>query len=224
MNQETMIEIGALMVPLMAFGALMKNAIPKLNNNLIPLILAIVGPLAFAAHKQSFDSNTLLQGFLGAIAAVGTHGAFRSTNAVVPRKKKPKDTSGTGGSAALAILLGLTLFISNGCATRLAPEGIYRGDVILYNADRSIPLAYYTLHEFVTWEYENREALKTFPEIGNAANYVRMNAEAWITAAEQARERYALNPTEKQRSILEQTLRALDAGMAQAVKLKGSKL
>lgn len=113
-------------------------------------------------------------------------------------------------SALLALLF-------TGCAN-LAPDGPYKGDQVLYRADTVIPVSYTMLHTYVKWEYDNRAVLATTPEIKQSADYIRLNARSWITSAITARELYALQPTDANKSKLETVLNILSAALNEATK------
>jgi hypothetical protein len=116
--------------------------------------------------------------------------------------------------------LALALFVAfaaPGCRT-LSPDGPYAGDEILYSADETIVASYDLLHTFVKWEYENRAALASKPEIKRAADHVRANAQQWIASAIALREAYALSPTAESRRSLKGALAVLRAALTEAVK------
>lgn len=113
----------------------------------------------------------------------------------------------------LFALVALSLF--TGCGT-LQPSGSYKGDKILYTADQSITGAYDTFQAFVAWELANRSALAQWPEITQAADLVRANAEQWINSAIAMREAYKANPSETNADNLKKALAILRAGLSQA--------
>lgn len=115
-------------------------------------------------------------------------------------------------------LLGFTAAIAPGCASHLAPAGAYHGDTTLYDADVAILASYDLLHAFVQWEFTNRASLAQWPEIRQAADTVRKNAEKWDAAAEALRDAYAGNPTAANRTALSTGLSVLQAASAQASK------
>lgn len=117
---------------------------------------------------------------------------------------------------AVLCLLSSALWFA-GCGT-LDPAGPYKGDEVLYKADMTITTAYDALHGFVSWEYQNRAALASKPEIKKAADNVRVNARQWIDSAIALREAYAANPTNENRDALQKTLGIIRAALNEAVK------
>jgi hypothetical protein len=114
----------------------------------------------------------------------------------------------------VGLLLGAAAF--SGCATKLSPNGPYAGDTVLYNADKAIVESYDTLHLFVKWEWQNRETLSKWPEIKQGADYVRQNAERWISSATGLRDAYAAAPSSESRAALEKSLGVLRTALAEA--------
>lgn len=118
---------------------------------------------------------------------------------------------------AVFALMMVALFLAPGCGS-LSPDGPYAGDEILYTADQTIVTSYDLLHTFVTWEYENRAALASQPEIKRAADHVRANAPQWIASASALREAYAANPTPETRRSLQGAIGVLRAALTEAVR------
>lgn len=114
-------------------------------------------------------------------------------------------------------LLCLPLVLMLGCATKLA-DGPYNGDVVLYQADKTITESYEVLHAFVKWEFENRAALAQWPGINQGADYVRQNAESWIGSAVALREAYKANPSGEQQQSLERSLSVLRTALSEATR------
>jgi len=109
-------------------------------------------------------------------------------------------------------VLALLIF---GCRP-LAPEGVYKGDTVLYGADKTITESYDILHAFVSWEFQNRQALAGTPEIRKTADAIRSNASKWIDSAIALREAYAANPTDANRTALTHSLAVLREALVQA--------
>lgn len=107
------------------------------------------------------------------------------------------------------------LAIPIGCATRLDPEGVYKGDKVLYNADRVINSSYRIVHDFVTWEQQYRNSLPA--DVSRAADRVRQNARATIQSAVNVREAYAQNPTDSAKSGLIRAIDVLQALLDEAL-------
>lgn len=117
--------------------------------------------------------------------------------------------------AMLAIALSLQVACVNSDRP-LDPAGVYAGDKILYTADVTITGAYDTFDTFTKWEFDNRAALSKWPEVKNAADYVRANAKAWIDNATNVRELYRNFPTPENRDSLKTALVVLRAALDQA--------
>jgi hypothetical protein len=107
-----------------------------------------------------------------------------------------------------------------GCNS-LAPSGPYKGDTVLYGADKTITEGYDALRIFVKWEYDNRAALEAWPEIHIGANYVRSNAQLWVSSAQALRDTYAAHPSAENKDKLLAALAVLRSALAQtAVYMK----
>lgn len=113
-------------------------------------------------------------------------------------------------------ILPILLLALAACST-LAPSGAYK-DKTLYDADLAITTGYDVLHSFVTWEYQNRGALKTFPDITKVADNVRANARTWISSAIALREAYAANPIKDNADKLQASIDIIRAAMTEATK------
>jgi hypothetical protein len=122
-------------------------------------------------------------------------------------------------SAILASLL-LLPFI-NGCGT-LDSSGVYSGDKTLYAADLTITTSYDLLHTFVSWEYQNRAALASNPEIKKAADAVRANSEKWFSDVEKVRDAYAALPSPENKTALTTALSVLQTASSVAVQFMPS--
>lgn len=142
--------------------------------------------------------------------------------------KLPSSATVTEAAASNAGKTGLGLLFAGlalaalsltapGCRN-LDPDGPYRSDRYLYEADMAITGAYATFSQFVKWEYENREILRQWPEIKKAADHVRRNAKLWITSAMNLREAYSKAPNPDTRAALEKALDILQSGLYEATK------
>lgn len=116
----------------------------------------------------------------------------------------------------LALTLVLSVVAFTGCQTNLDKEGIYKGDKVLYNSDKTITTSYRVLHAFVKWEMDYRELLP--PEVTKAADAVRRDSRKWINSAIALREAYAINPSEENKLNLQKSLEVLDVALAQISK------
>lgn len=115
----------------------------------------------------------------------------------------------------LALALAFLIAGAPGCGTP-DPAGVYKGDSFLYHAEKTIVTAYDSLDAFVLWEYQNRAALASIPEIRKAADKVREKAKDWIDSAIRLRDAYLANPTPENKSAFRAALRILRQGLAEA--------
>lgn len=106
---------------------------------------------------------------------------------------------------------------ATGCKSRnLDPAGAYQSDKTLYTADKTIVEAYEVMDAFVKFEYSNRQALASTPEVGKAADEIRRNAQKWIKSAIGLRDAYAGSPTPDNRSKLDDAIRVLRQAITDA--------
>jgi hypothetical protein len=124
-------------------------------------------------------------------------------------------------AAMLSLALLSPVPLTTGCkSTQLSQTGPYKGDTVLYNADRSINAGYKLAHDFVTWEYNNRNVLPL--QVTQAADAVRANARKSLDAALAMRDAYANNPSKENASNLDVALNVLQSGLAEAGKIMAS--
>lgn len=116
------------------------------------------------------------------------------------------------------ILLAIISVMMLASCGSLDKSGAYKGDKTLYLADKTIVGSYSTMHSFVQWEFNNREALQDHPEIKQAADNVRLNAHRWVESAIALREAYAANPTAEGKSRLNQAIAFLQAALLESTK------
>lgn len=121
-------------------------------------------------------------------------------------------------AAMLSLALLAPVPLETGCkSAQLSQTGPYKGDAVLYNADKVITSAYKLAHDFVTWEYNNRNALPL--QVTQAADAVRANAKRAIDAAIAVRDAYANNPNKDNASSLDVALSAMASALAEASKI-----
>lgn len=126
----------------------------------------------------------------------------------------------------LAVLLSFTITIaplapvvlSTGCTHSLAAGGVYQGDKVLHDADLAIVTSYDVLHAYVKWEYQNRAALASQPEIKRSADAIRRNSKQWFASAHALRDAYAVNKTMENRSALNSSLSLIRAALTEATR------
>jgi hypothetical protein len=121
-------------------------------------------------------------------------------------------------------VLSTLVFIcfASGCA------GIAPGhDPVVVNAERATVLALDTVDTFLAWEFQNREAFASVPEIRESANYLRRNAPAWFETARDLTKSYKQNRTEQNKAnlgtviaILQRATRQANAYLPAALKKK----
>jgi hypothetical protein len=118
--------------------------------------------------------------------------------------------------ACTIVLMSIAL-LSSGCgSTRLAKEGVYKGDDVLFRAEQATVQGAKVLHSFVKWERTHRAILPV--EVSRAADHVRDNAERWVDSAIALRDAYVGNPNEENRNRLQQALTLLEAALAEATR------
>jgi hypothetical protein len=168
------------------------------------------GYLIGAGYFDSGASDEIVAGIMALIAVVWSH-----------FEKRPPADNGTPVALVIGIL-SLSMF-SAGCNS-LNPSGPYKGDTVLYGADKGITEGYEALRLFVKWEYDNRAALEPWPEIRAGADYVRENAQLWVSTAQALRDTYAANPSHENKDKLLAALAVLRSALAQtAVYMKEAK-
>lgn len=114
----------------------------------------------------------------------------------------------------LALVMTLAL-LTSGCQNqRLAPDGPYKGDAVLYNAENAINTAHETFLEFYRWEKQFRDVLPV--EVSRAADYMRLNEEKWITTANNFRDAYANTPTEENKDKLQLSVNLIRTALREA--------
>jgi hypothetical protein len=118
------------------------------------------------------------------------------------------------GLMALAVCC---MFGPAGCSkSTLAPAGVYQGDKVLYNADKTITTTYKSFETFLKWETQYRAVLPV--EVSRAADTIRLNAKKWIDTAGNLRDAYAAQPTAANRDKLKLALDLIDTAFDEAVK------
>jgi hypothetical protein len=115
----------------------------------------------------------------------------------------------------LVFLLALPMLLLTGCKS-LDPAGPYGGDQVLYSADLTISTSYDVVHTFVSWEYRNRTALASTPQIHEYADLMRSNYPTYHRAAMSARMVYANSKTKPNQTALALTLDVLREAVRQA--------
>lgn len=91
----------------------------------------------------------------------------------------------------------------------------YRGDAILYQAERTTVNAYKLMDAFATWELNFRSVLPV--EVSRAADVMRKNGRNWINTAIAARDAYAASPGDPgKKDALNTALNVIDVALSQA--------
>jgi hypothetical protein len=119
--------------------------------------------------------------------------------------------------ASTLLILPAFVACSPGCKSReLAPAGVYQGDKTLYNADKVISESYDVMTAFLRYEVQNREVLRSTPEVSKAADNIRDNAQRWTKSAVALRDAYASNPTSDNKNKLNQAIAILRQAVTEA--------
>jgi len=193
------------------------------------LTCVVAGALLFGSWQGWWRLPAEIYAGLAALATAFLRAGISRELADLPTNNLPldagPDTPAPGGSQpgpaskrtlpALVIAAGLSLAALTGCGT-LDPAGVYHGDKPLYTADVALTGAYDALHAFVRWEYENRAALASQPEIRQAADRVRAQAPQWFASAMALRDAYAATPSTANQSALASALAVIQAAVTQA--------
>lgn len=124
-------------------GGVIKNYIPKIDNNYIPLITWAAGILLYQSLSNGWgDIRQWMAAGLTVASATGLHSATRSTVAVLP-----------AGAARVGLFLAFFL-LPLGCGTVQVKEG---HDPIIVHAEYLEENGLNTLNQFLQWE-RNHEA------------------------------------------------------------------
>lgn len=114
----------------------------------------------------------------------------------------------------LAFVMMLAL-LTSGCQNqRLAPEGVYAGDKVLYNAENAIVTAHETFVQFYKWEQQYRAVLPV--EVSRAADHMRLNEKRWIDTANAFRDAYKNTPTEENKDKLQLSVNLIRTALSEA--------
>lgn len=97
----------------------------------------------------------------------------------------------------------LLLFVA-GCGGTLAPEGVYKGDKVLYNADATLDTTKSTVDTFLVWEMTYRGVVGK--DVTQAADRIRVEYPKVHAGYYSARDAYLLNPTPQNKTALENAL------------------
>lgn len=118
----------------------------------------------------------------------------------------------------LSIILTVTIvFTQTGCAVRpIAYEENYKGDKILYNAEKLSNDGYTTLQKFVKWEETYRAVLPV--EVSRSADVVRKNGRKWFEILDSAHDAYQANPITANKDKLTVALDLINAAIDEAWK------
>ena len=96
-------------------------------------------------------------------------------------------------------------------------QGFIRATRPLYQTDVALASSYEVLHGFVRWEYDNRAALSSTPEIKAAADRRSPGAPQWFASALALRDAWQTNPSSTNQTSLEQSLAVIQQATAQAI-------
>lgn len=122
-----------------------------------------------------------------------------------------KDASKFG----LVLLCGALALGATGCRN-LAPDGVYKGDKVLLEAEAAIVTSYELVDTFLKWEKDNRALLAQWPEIKKGADSLRRQFPAWHRTANNLRDVYVANPSGTNAQNLSKALALLRTALAEA--------
>ncbi len=105
-----------------------------------------------------------------------------------------------------------------GCATKLDPTGVYKGDTVLYEADNTIVTGHDLLQDFVNWEANYRSTLAQWPEIRQFADKVVAEGPGWFASASALRDAYKANPSDASKTALQAATDIIHTALAQATQ------
>jgi hypothetical protein len=78
--QINVTEFGAVVAALMVVGAILKNALPEFPNRLIPLIILVLGVVAYLAITAGWgDPKAWVAAVVAAATAVGAHSGIKNS-------------------------------------------------------------------------------------------------------------------------------------------------
>ena len=185
-------------------------------------LVSILAAIANAASLMLDDNPNTNADWTATIAAItaGLGLLFARDNKVTSEQAKglPATPSQLRAAGLLLVSCGLlSVVVFSGCRA-LAPDGVYKGDQVLHNAELATTTSYEVIHTFVSWEYENRAALTVWPEIKTAADAMRKSSPQWFKTAYALRDAYAIAPTDENRAALEKSLSVLRAALSEAAQ------
>ena len=117
--------------------------------------------------------------------------------------------------ASFISIATLALALS-GCATTLNPQGIYRGDKVMYQAELAIPATYNVVNSFLIFEENNRAALSGWPEVKKFADGIRKTYPSAEATAHVMLNAYKANPNPGNAENLTKALDVLRAALTGA--------
>jgi len=105
--------------------------------------------------------------------------------------------------------------LAAGCQTNLEPGGAYT-DKVVFRADQTINSSYDILRVYLKWEMNNREALKSVPEITASADYIRSNMRLWFNTATSLVDAYKVAPSVTGKEELDKAISIIQTAVAEA--------
>lgn len=96
----------------------------------------------------------------------------------------------------------LMILMASGC---VSPGN----DPVVVNAERTTQLAADVFDTFLLWERENREALRSIPEIKKSADFIRARGVTWLETARSMTKAYKHSRTPENRANLDTALAVL---------------
>lgn len=117
---------------------------------------------------------------------------------------------------AFCVLLAISL-VPAGCGT-LDKSGVYQGDAYLYQSELAIRTSYDVVHTYVSWEFANRAALASNPDIQASADVMRAHAREWFRTANALHDAYKSDPSAPNKQALQAILDILRAALTEAAQ------
>jgi hypothetical protein len=79
MNEQLATQAGVIIVGLLTAGAVLKTALPKFPNRLIPAVTLVLGTAAMIIVTGDHTASGLVNAFLVATSATGIHSGIKNT-------------------------------------------------------------------------------------------------------------------------------------------------
>jgi hypothetical protein len=171
-------------------------------RHVLQIIAGILIAKGWLSDKEAADLTSAVLDLAGPAIGLGTIAWM-----VWDKKSKPTPTA---PALIAAGLLGIALG-GVGCSAILPGN-----DPVMVNAERTTVLAVDVFDTFLKWEYDNRIALASVPEVKKSADFIRLKAPDWLATARSMTEAYRRARTPENKANLTTALSVLQAGVRQA--------